>query len=177
MKIKTRIITMLAIIIGATFALGLIAAAAGGYGSSSDPLVTLSYITDVFMPEMNQSINNTVEEKADALAADLDTVVAELECKYNDASAASAASTYTVISMNSGQKLTGKKGCEIMLRVGSAYCSAAASPGLIDTSTAGVIENRKYLTKNHMYMVTIDGRGIVADGNIMIIVRGDYTIE
>ena len=31
----------------------VVAAAAGGYGSQSDPLVTLSYITDVAVPEAN----------------------------------------------------------------------------------------------------------------------------
>ena len=177
MKIRTRIITMLAIIVAALFAFGLVAAATGGYGSSSDPLVTLSYITDVFMPEVDTAINDTVEAKTQEMTAELDATIAELETKYNEASVASAASTYTVISMDDGEKLVGIKGCEIMLRIGSAFCNAPASPGLIDTSTTGILENGKYLEKNHMYMVTIDGRGIEADGDIMIIVRGDYTIE
>lgn len=177
MKIKTRIVTMLAIVVGALFALGIVAAATGGYGSSSDPLITLSYITDIFMPEVDKTISNTVEAKTTEISAALDTTIAELETKYNEASEASAASTYTVISMSSGQKLVGVKGCEVMLRIGEAYCTAPASPGLIDTSTAGIIENGEYLVKNHMYMITIDGRGIQADGDIMIIVRGDYTIE
>lgn len=177
MKIRNRIMIMLAIIIAALFAFGLVAAATGGYGSSSDPLITLSYITDIFMPEVDTAINNAVEGKTQEISTELDDTIVELENKYNEASIASAASTYEVITLNSGKKLVGEKGCEIMLRVGSAYCSAAASPGLIDTSTAGVIEDGEYLEKNHMYMVTIEGRGIVADGEIYIIVRGDYTIE
>ncbi len=177
MKIKKRVVTILAIIVAALFAFGVVAAATGGYGSSSDPLITLSYITDIFMPEVDTAIDAAVEQKAIEISAGLDDTITALETKYNEASLASAASTYTVISMSSGQKLVGVKGCEIMLRVGSAYCNAPASPGLIDTSTAGILENGKYLEKNHMYMVTIDGRGIQADGDIMIIVRGDYTIE
>lgn len=177
MKIKTRIITMLAIIVAALFAFGIVAAATGGYGSSADPLITLSYLTDVFMPEVDTAINDTVEAKTFEMTAELDATIAELETKYNEASIASAASTYTVISMSDGERLVGVKGCEIMLRIGSAYCNAPASPGLIDTSTADILENGEYLVKNHMYMVTIDGRGIQADGDIMIIVRGDYTIE
>ena len=177
MKIKNRIITILAVIVGGLFATGIVAAAAGGYGSADDPLITLSDITDVFMPEMDKNISSTVEEKATELSSELESTISELETKYNEATVASAASTYSVISMSSGQKLIGVKGCEIMLRVGSAYCSASSSPGLIDTSTAGILEDGKYLSKNHMYMVTIDGRGLVADGEIMLIVRGDYTIE
>ncbi len=177
MKIKTRIITMLAIIIGGLFSFGVVAAATGGYGSSSDPLITLSYITDIFMPEMETTIDSTVEAKSTEISSKLDATIAELETKYNEASDAAAASTYTVISMSAGQKLVGVKGCEIMLRIGNAYCTAPASPGLIDTSTSGILENKGYLVKNHMYMVTIDGRGIQAEDDIMIIVRGDYTIE
>ncbi|MBR6521888.1 MAG: hypothetical protein IKT47_04400 [Oscillospiraceae bacterium] len=177
MKSKKRIVTMLAIVVAALFVFGLAAAATGGYGSSSDPLITLSYITDIFMPEVDTTINNAIEGKTLEISSKLDDTIVALETKYNEASIASAASTYTVISMSSGEKLVGVKGCEVMLRVGSAYCSAPASPGLIDTSTAGILENGQYLVKNHMYMITIDGRGIVADGDIMIIVRGDYTIE
>ena len=177
MKIKKRIITILAITVTALFAFGIVAAATGGYGSSSDPLITLSYITDIFMPEVDTAINNAVEGKSLEISTELDNTIAALETKYNEASLATAASTYKVITLNSGEKLVGAKGCEIMLRVGSAYCSASASPGLIDTSTAGILEKGKYLEKNHMYMVTIEGRGIVADGEIYVIVRGDYTIE
>ena len=177
MKIKTRIIIMLAIIVAALFAFGVVAAATGGYGSSSDPLITLSYITDIFMPEVDTAINDTIEAKTQEMTAELDAVIAELETKYNEASIASAASTYTVISMADGEKLVGVKGCEIMLRIGSAFCNAPASPGLIDTSTTDILENGGYLEMIDMYMFTFVGRGIEADGDIMIIVRGDYTNE
>ena len=37
------------------------ALAAGGYGSQDDPLVTLSYITDVAVPEANARIDSRVK--------------------------------------------------------------------------------------------------------------------
>jgi hypothetical protein len=64
-----------------------------------------------------------------------------------------------------------------MLRVGSAYVSAADSPGLVDTSTTTNLENGEALTKNHMYMVTINSHGIRASGSVKVVVRGDYVIE
>ena len=41
----------------------VVAAAAGGYGSQSDPLVTLSYITDVAVPEANTQIDSVFQAK------------------------------------------------------------------------------------------------------------------
>ena len=176
MKIKNRILTMLGIIVAGVFMFGLAAAATGGYGTSSDPLVTLSYITDVFTPEMNKTVSNTVNTKASELKTELDDTITALESKYAAASTGIASSSYNVVTIPSGTTLTGKKGCEIMLRVGSAHCVAAASPGLVDSTNAEVLENGKALVKNHMYMVTIDGRGVKADGEAMVIVRGDYSI-
>ena len=81
MKIRNRIMIMLAIIIAALFAFGLVAAATGGYGSSSDPLITLSYITDIFMPEVDTAINNAVEGKTQEISTELDDTIVALENK------------------------------------------------------------------------------------------------
>jgi hypothetical protein len=64
-----------------------------------------------------------------------------------------------------------------MLRLGKAYVIAPASPGLIDTSTASILENGKYLVANHMYMVTFNDRAIKASGNTYVVIRGDYVIK
>ena len=64
-----------------------------------------------------------------------------------------------------------------MLRVGSAHCVAGDTPGLIDTTSGGTIDNGTALTKNHLYMATIAGRAIAADEYVMVIVRGGYTVS
>ena len=69
-------------------------------------------------------------------------------------------------------------GTEVMLRVGTASCAASSAPGLIDTTTAGVIDHGAALTKNHLYMMTIEDRGVKATAaTVKMLVRGSYTIS
>lgn len=77
-------------------------------------------------------------------------------------SGAGAASNFTVVTLTSGQVLTGDIGCEVMLRVGTAVCVSPSSPGLIDETAATALNNGSALVQNHLYMMTIEGRGVRA---------------
>ncbi len=177
MKLQKIVITVLSIALVLVFCLGIASAAAGNYGSADDPLVALSYLKDIFKPEIEKEIAANSELKAEELKQRFEEKVAELEKKLETASSNSSSNTYKVISAEKGSVITCKKGCEILLRVGSAACVASASPGLIDTTTASTLENGASLVKNHMYMVTIDGRGIKATEYMMVVIRGEYTIS
>lgn len=60
-----------------------------------------------------------------------------------------------------------------MLRVGAAVCVASSSPGLIDETTAGTLNNGGALAQNHLYMMTIEGRGVKATAaTTKLLVRG-----
>ena len=86
--------------------------------------------------------------------------------------------TYSVVTLSSGQKLIGSVGCEIILRIGSANCIAQYTPGLIDVSSGGSINNGAGLTVNHLYMVTIADHGIVASASgVKVLVRGEYKLQ
>jgi hypothetical protein len=83
-----------------------------------------------------------------------------------------------VVTLSSGQKLNGTVGTEIMLRVGTATCVASSAPGIIDMNAGGTLNAGYPLVTNHLYMVTIDPRGIQATSSVVkVLVRGDYTIE
>jgi hypothetical protein len=65
-----------------------------------------------------------------------------------------------------------------MLRVGSASCVAPSSPGLIDETDGTTLESGKGLVKNHLYMMTIDERGVKATAEtVKLLVRGSYSIR
>ena len=82
-----------------------------------------------------------------------------------------------MVTLNEGQTLTGGVGCEVMLRVGSAVCVAPSDPGLIDETTAATLANGGALVQNHLYMMTIDGRGVRATGGVTkVLARGSYTV-
>ena len=92
-------------------------------------------------------------------------------------SGTSTASAFTVVTLTSGQTLTGDIGCEVMLRVGTAACISPSSPGLIDETAATTLNNGGALVQNHLYMMTIEGRGVRATAaTTKLLVRGSYTI-
>jgi len=85
--------------------------------------------------------------------------------------------TFTVVTLSQGQVLTGDIGTEVMLRVGSAVCVAPSAPGLIDESAAAALNNGGALVQNHLYMMTIEGRGVKATAaTTKLLVRGAYSI-
>ena len=153
---------MLAALVVGIVCLAGAAAAAGG--SSQDPLVTLSYLNETFM----DSIMERVDEKIAARNSQLGV---------STGSGDSTAATFTVVTLASGQVLTGDIGCEVMLRVGTATCVAPSTPGLIDESAATTLSNGAALVQNHLYMMTVEGRGVRATAaTTKLLVRGSYTI-
>ena len=82
-----------------------------------------------------------------------------------------------LVTLNEGQTLTGGVGCEVMLRVGSAVCVSPSDPGLVDETTASTLANGGALAQNHLYMMTIEGRGVRATaGTVKVLARGSYTV-
>jgi hypothetical protein len=133
-------------------------------GSSDDPLVTLSYLNDTFMNTILQKVDQKIAARNSQLGGEV-------------SSGTSAASTFTVVTLSNGQTLTGDIGCEVMLRVGTAVCVSASTPGLIDETSAGTLNNSAALAQNHLYMMTIEGRGVKATAaTTKLLVRGTYTI-
>ena len=84
---------------------------------------------------------------------------------------------FVLVTMSSGQILKGEVGTEVMLRVGTAVCTASSTPGLIDTTSAGTLNNGAALEKNHLYMMTIEDRGVKATAStVKVLIRGSYTV-
>lgn len=134
-------------------------------GSSQDPLVTLSYLNETFMGEILQQVDAKIADRNRQIAQQMGGAVS------------GAADSYTVVTLSSGQILTGDIGCEVMLRVGSASCVAASAPGLVDETSATTLNNGGALVANHLYMMTIEGRGVKATAaTTKLLVRGTYQI-
>lgn len=169
-SLKDKIVTIAAIILALTLIVGITAVAASNYGTSSDPLITLSYLTDTFKPAVMSELDTKLKEAVAALEKSFDEKIA--------AAGNGAGQSFEVVTLSSGQKIKASVGTEIMLRVGTASCAAANSPGLINITTGGSIESGAALTTNHMYMVTIEGNGITATAaTVKVLIRGSYTIE
>ena len=130
--------------------------ASGGAGSQSDPLVTLSYLTETFTGQ--------VMERVDQLIAQRD-----------GQPGGGQARTYTAVTLSAGQTLYGEAGCEVLLRSGGASCVASAAPGLVDTTSGSTISGGAQLQANHLYLMT-DSRAVTASDRAVLLVRGGYSI-
>ncbi len=176
----------LAALMFASYALVLIAMAAGGAGSESDPLVTLSYLNETFLPQVLGKVDEQAEARNKELADKLNEQVQKdaqaLAEQYGATLPTSNESgkgeTFTVVDIPKDKTLYGEIGCEVMLRVGTANCVASSSPGLIDETDGSTLGGGKALVKNHLYMMTIDERGVKATAaTTKLLVRGGYTIQ
>lgn len=181
--------------------LGVIAAE---YGSQSDPLVTLSYIEKVLLPnaqkDVDKTVSNAMEEFEDALSDSDKTIQSYIDKKLRsfasgdvdeeliDAIAASVLEqaggsvtagevSWSVIQLPAGSTVVCEVGVQAILRVGQATCVAAGTPGLIDLSNGETLENGGALAANHLYTASIQGRGIYTAQGCTLLIAGSYTIQ
>lgn len=146
-------------------------AAAAGAGTADDPLVTLSYLNETFLAAVQKRIDEAVSSRNASLTAYIDGKLG------SGGGSAGTASSFAVVTIPAGKTLVGDIGCEVMLRVGSAVCVSPSSPGLIDETSAGTLNNSGALAQNHLYMMTIENRGVKATAaTTKLLVRGTYTI-
>ena len=142
-------------------ALGITAyAVTTSYGSEDDPLITKSYPDAVVQPELEK------------------TLQAELEDALKDVQTGNG--EFTLLTLSSGQRVTGAVGTVLVLRIGSAgaYAYDSADVAMIDTTSTASLMNGTALTANHLYMVTIAGNGFTATrDNTKVLISGEYTVS
>lgn len=166
---KTKFTFTLSIILALAMGIGIGGYAATSYGTESDPLVTLSYLTDTLSPEVMEALEEQLDLSETEIAAKFVELVAAQDGMVSD--------TYHVVSLGSGQTLKGSAGCEIMLRIGSVTASGSSEPALIDTTTGSSVSAGTSLEENHLYLVTIADNGVKATSSgTKILVRGEYSI-
>lgn len=173
--------TLIALTVILAISLSAAALAAGSAGSSDDPLVTLSYLNEVFAPNVNAAVDKAVEDREEKLKSTLNDAIdrwaASIQGQSPGAGQQGDSFVFHVVTLSRGETLTGEVGCEVMLRIGSANCVSSSSPGLIDTTGGGTLDNGGALVTNHLYMITIETRGVQAASDVVkVLVRGNYTV-
>ena len=139
-----------------------------------------------------------LDKEYDRLKTDLDAKAKEFEQKYasssndeaftnavadivvkrlQDSQSSGSSVGYTKLTVEKGKTVKAKIGTEIVLRLGSCSVVAGASPGLVDLTSAGSINNGQALSANHLYIVTIEGHGFKATESATLFIRGGYTLE
>lgn len=181
MKFKNKLLIALGVVVAVAVISGVSILAATNVGTSTDPLVTLSYLTNKLKPQLMTEVQSAVTAAETSLKAALDAKIdsfeADIDSKLTGAGSGSDVDTFTVVTLSKNQVVTCGIGAEIMLRVGTAT-AAGSNPALVDSTAGSTLSAGGALTINHMYLVTIQGNGLKATAaTVKILIRGDYTVS
>lgn len=152
--LKTGIILGLCIVIASTLVVF------SEPGSTDDPVVTKSYIVDKVVPEIKAYVDQ------------------QLGIIPSDGSITASPSSFNVVSVSKGQSIIGEAGTELILRMGKGTIIATQKGGLADTTAGYDLADGTAMPSNHLLIVPVaDGRGFIADTDVLVMVKGGYTIK
>lgn len=179
MKFKKKLLITLGVIVAVAFISGASILAATTFGTTNDPLVTLSYLTAKLKPQIMTDINASISAAQASLQPSLDAQInnfkADIDGKLNGAGIEQAG--FTLVTLSKNQTVTCSVGTELLLRVGTATATGSA-PALVDSTSGGTLNSGGSLAANHMYMVTIQGNGFKATAaTVKVLIRGTYTVS
>lgn len=132
------------------------------YVAANDPLVTLSYLMEIFAPMIKEEI------------------VAEVD-KTSDENVAAVSSGYEVLELSQGQFITSNGGTvELIVRPGSSAIVVSDIPenGLSDISEMKEVLDGMEVGINHALIIPRgDGRGVeITSEKAYVLIRGDFLV-
>ncbi len=162
---KHRPLKLGTVVLLCTLLIGAFSFSLVSYSEGSDPLVTLSYLTEIILPQFKKDVLMEVA-KGDT---------------GNTNAASAESSSYTLLELKCGQKLYAESVLELIVRPGSEVC--VISP-FDEQGIANITGSKEYLdgdaVEHNAYCLIPrggDGRGIeVLNEKSYILVRGEYSI-
>ena len=132
-------------------------------GASDDPLISKSYIENQLMPQIKQYIESRL---------------AEVGGGGSGSAAAVTADKFNVVNASAGQQIICSAGTELILRMGSASVIATEKGGIADTTDGFDLADGTFMPANHLLIVPVsDGRGVRATTDIIVMIKGGYTVK
>lgn len=174
-------------------------AIAAEYGSQSDPLVTLSYIEQVLLPQskkdVDASVADALEDYEDALGDQTKTVEKYIDKKLRSFAAgdvddelveaiaaviaqqmdtgAAANAPWAVVEVPAGYTVVCEMGVQAILRAGQATCTGS----LVDLSNGETLAGGSSLTANHLYAMDGQGKSLFTTQGCTLLISGGYTVQ
>jgi hypothetical protein len=156
MKKRTRGLALLLAALMLSLSVGGYIASGITAGSGDDPLISLSYLNDVFMKQVEKKIDD----------------------KVGSGTGTGGTSAFTAVQVYAGQKILGNAGTEIILRTGNAKAICPGENGLTDITDGLDLWGGAAIAPNHVYIIPRkDGRGIAMIDNGFIMVKGGYEVN
>ena len=146
MKGKTRL--AVALTVGLVLSLMTLGAVAS-QGSESNPLVTLSYLNEVFLPKVMAQ----VEEKVAA--------------RETQALSGGKGQTFEEVTLAAGETVTLNQGGQVVVRGGTVTTSHAFT----DLTAGGISSS---MEANHLYMASGQGMTVTATADATLMIQGGW---
>ncbi len=122
--------------------------------STDDPLITESYLNEVFFDRVKEYI-----------------------ASHTATSSGGGDSSFKLVSVNKNKSFVASEGCEFIIRQGSGKAVVSASGGISDV-TDGIDIAEGVLPLNHHFIIPRDdGRGFKAETDMLVLVKGGYSIK
>lgn len=166
MKQKSLMFKLLGGALALTLVLGL-AAVATGTNDSTDPLVTLSYLTNTFKPDLLEDVEDMIDDKAEDMEKQVSTQATSLEKAMDSQSATVVSNDYAKKTVTAGQTVSVSVGNELLWLSGSATVGTSC---LTDTTAGSAVSAATALSANHLYVAT-------GSGTITATTDGTYLIK
>lgn len=142
-------------------------------GTEADPVVTKSYVDQQIEKVMGNALDGSDLEKRLSVQEELITVLSqEIENLKADSN-----SSFEIVKVDAGSTIYGKQGSEVIIRSGEGMIIASAAGGVQDvTDGTDLVGGIKAPRNNLLLIPREDGRGITAIKDMVVMVRGGYTI-
>lgn len=150
-------------------------AADNGLGSASDPIVTKSYVDQKIREISGNMDNGNLAKQVATQQALIENLMEEISELKNVETTNN--NIFEVVVVQPGQVIYGKQSTEMIMRSGKAQAVAVAAGGLQDITSGEDLSSGMEIPKNHLLIIPReDGRGLLADTKLTVMVRGGYTI-
>ncbi|MBR3933386.1 MAG: hypothetical protein IKJ68_05720 [Clostridia bacterium] len=135
------------------FALLCFSGSAANPGTEEDPLVSLSYVNEVLMPQIKSYVDSQMQQEP-------------------------SGNTFQIVNVKKGQTIIGFQGTEMILRMGSAKVVATQKGGIADVTTGTDLQMGAAMPANHLLIVPYtDWRGVTMQTDGIVLVKGMYSIN
>lgn len=146
-------------------------------GTTNDPLVTKSYVDQKISALKGQSSGsgstNSLEKEIAELSLEMEILTQEMDKLRTEKSSA-----YEVVTVPQGNSIFGKQGTEMIVRSGEGVVLASQGGGLQDMTEGTDLNDQSSVPKFHLIIIPReDGRGLYANKELIVMVRGGYTIQ
>lgn len=180
-KIDTRIIFLvIGLALGISFSINMASAYYSEPGSTSDPLVTLSYV-EMKIEQLKEDLRGEFSSSQTSMntseTTNTDNSVESTAENTTEVSDQVEGMLFKVIELKAGDRVYLGESTEFILRTGQALTIAGTNGGLSDLTDGLALEENDEISKDHLVLSARgDGRGIDSITDGWILIKGKFSI-